>query len=266
MARRIAECGVPTTVWARRAEVTAAARGWALDVAASPAALGKVCDVVGICVFDAEGVEQVLFGPDGVVAGMAPGGVVTVHTTMSPEHVRAVAERAARSEVTVLDAPVSGGGAAAAAGGLLVMLAGPDEACIRAMPVLETFAETVIRLGPVGSAQLAKLLNNALLAAQVGLVDDALRIGLRYGLGGGLAEVVRKGSARGFAADLLIGVGSLDGLAAGQFGRAIRKDVRLLAESVQSHGPSSMLDMAEELSRRMAPADGGSRHERHTTR
>ena len=257
MARRIAERGVPTTVWARRAEVTDSARSWGLDVAISPAAVGKVCDVVGICVFDAEGVDQVLFGPDGVVAGMTPGGVVAVHTTVTPGQIRAVAERAARSRVTVLDAPVSGGGPAATAGGLLVMLAGPDKACNRAMPVLETFAKSVVRLGEVGNAQLAKLLNNALFAAQFGLVNDALRIGQRQGLGHGLTEVFRTGSARSFAVDVLTGAGSLDRLAGGQFGRAIGKDVALLAESLADDEPSALLNAAEELSRQMALARGG---------
>ena len=252
MARRIAERGVPTTVWARRAEVTDTARSWGLEVAASPAALGKSCDVVGICVFDAEGVDQVLFGRDGVATGMAPGGVVTVHTTVAPGYIRAVAERAAHSGVTVLDAPVSGGGPAATAGGLLVMLAGPDKACTRAMPVLETYAKRVVRLNAVGDAQLAKLLNNALLAAQVGLVNDALRIGRRHGVGHGLAEVLRTGSARSFAADLLTGAGSLDRLSSSGFGRTIGKDVRLLAESLTDDEPSALLAAAQELSSRIA--------------
>jgi 3-hydroxyisobutyrate dehydrogenase len=255
MARRIAEAGVPTTVWARRAEVAEAASEWGAEIAGSPAALGKASDVVGVCVFDAAGVEEVLFGPDGVVEGLAPGGVVTIHSTVSPAEIRAVAERASRSGISVLDAPVSGGGRAAAAGELLVMLAGPDEACDRAVPVLETYSRRVVRLGAVGTAQLAKLLNNTLLAAQIGLVDDALRIGEQHGLGPGLAEVLRTGSARGFAVDLLAGIGSVGALAKSQFGPTIAKDVRLLADTAGPAVPPALLiDVAEDLLGRMAAA------------
>jgi 3-hydroxyisobutyrate dehydrogenase-like beta-hydroxyacid dehydrogenase len=248
MARRIAAAGMPVTVWARRPAVAAGAAAWGAEIAASPAELGTACDAVAVCVFDADGVEQVLFGPRGVAAGMPAGGIVIVHSTVSPAEIQAIARRAEPFGITVLDAPVSGGPAAAAAGELLVMLAGPAAAADRALPVVKAYAGRVIRLGEVGTAQLAKLLNNALLAAQVALAHDALSLGARHGLGDGLLDVLRTGSARGFALDLFAQMGSVDALASSQFGPTIGKDVRLLADTLGPVGqPSALLTLAEDL-------------------
>lgn len=258
IARRIAAAGIPLTVWARRPEVAAAAAGWGARAAASPAELGAACDAVGVCVFDAAGVEEVLFGPQGVAEGMAAGGIVVVHSTVSPAQIRAIARRAEPYGIAVLDAPVSGGPPAAEAGELLVMLAGPSAAADQVLPLIGSYAGRVIRLGEVGTAQLAKLVNNALLAAQVALVQDALSLGAREGIGDGLLDVLRTGSARGFALDMFAQAGSVDVLARGPFGPAISKDVRLLAGTVGLPGqPSALLDLAGELVRQMSDEDSG---------
>ncbi|HEY4022908.1 MAG TPA: NAD(P)-dependent oxidoreductase [Pseudonocardiaceae bacterium] len=253
MARRIAQAGIPITVWARRPEVAAKASEWGAELTDSPAAVGAICDVLGICVFDAAGVDEVLFGPHGVLESAAPGTTILVHSTVSPADVRSFAQRAEPHDVIVLDAPVSGGPSAAAAGELLVLLGGPADARRRVEPVVDSYAGRVIHFPEVGSAQLAKLVNNTLLAAQMALVADAVRLGQRHGLGGELLDVLRAGSARGFAADLFANVGSLDRLARSAFAPTIGKDVRLL-QGVAEH-PSSMLDLAAELTRQLNVKD-----------
>jgi 3-hydroxyisobutyrate dehydrogenase-like beta-hydroxyacid dehydrogenase len=249
MARRIAEAAIPIIVWARRREVMTQASAWGARGAVSPAALGAACDIVCVCVFDAAGVEEVLFGSDGVVGSAAPGTVVLVHTTMSPSEIRRIAQRAARNDIIVLDAPVSGGPQAAEAGELLVLLGGPDAAAQRVRPVVETYAGRVIRFAEAGSAQLAKLLNNGLLAAQVALVADAVRLGRQAGLGDELFDVLRTGSARGFAVELLAGIGSIAQLARSQFAPTIGKDVRLLVDVTEPG--STMVDLAVDLTRQL---------------
>lgn len=249
MARRIAEAAIPITIWARRPEIVRQATEWGARAAASPAALGAACDVVCVCVFDAAGVEQVLFGPDGVVASAAPDTVVLVHTTMSPTDVRLTARRAAQHDVAVLDAPVSGGPQAAAAGELLVLLGGPAAVAEQVRPVIDAYACRVIRFADVGSAQLAKLLNNGLLAAQVALVADAVRLGQQAGLGEELFDVLRTGSARGFAVDLFAGVGSVARLARSQFAPTIGKDVQLLLDTAEAR--SALVDLAVDLTRQL---------------
>jgi 3-hydroxyisobutyrate dehydrogenase-like beta-hydroxyacid dehydrogenase len=269
MARRIARSGIPTTVWARRPGVAGQAAEWGARAAESPVALGAACDVVGVCVFDAAGVSEVLFGTGngagGVVGGMALGGVVTVHSTVSPAEIRAIARRAATHGVTVLDAPVSGGGLAADTGELLVLLGGPEAAANEAMPVIESYAGTVVRFAEVGSAQLAKLLNNSLLAAQVALVADAVHLGQLNGLGTELLEVLRAGSARSFALDLFARVGSVDGLARSSFGPAVGKDVRLLVDALgHADTGSALVDLAADLTSRIAAvSDGADSHAGH---
>jgi 3-hydroxyisobutyrate dehydrogenase-like beta-hydroxyacid dehydrogenase len=252
MARRIANSGIPTTVWARRAEIAEKAAEWGAEIAMSPAVVGAASDIVGVCVFEAADVTEVLFGPNGVVTGMAAGGIVTVHSTVSPTEIQDIAGRAEKHGITVLDAPVSGGPRAAEAGELLVMLAGPAQAVDRALPVIESYAGQVIRFADVGSAQLAKLFNNALLAAQVALVVDAVHLGQRNGLADGLLDVLRAGSARGFALELFAGIGSVDGLARSQFGPTIGKDVRLFVDAIDTTDqPSALVDLAADLTRRL---------------
>lgn len=248
IARRIQRSGTPVTVWARRPEVAAqAAAEWDAEIADSPASVGRSSDVVGICVFDAAGVEEVLFGPEGVADAMAEGGIVLVHTTVSPTQIRGFAELGEKRGIVVLDAPVSGGPAAAESGELLAMLAGPSTAVDRIMPVVRSFAGQVALLGDVGAASLAKLLNNTLLAAQVALVHEVLETGERNGVGDGLLDVLRAGSARSFAAELLAASGSLEALLSGQFGPTISKDVNLLAEELGRDKPwPTVLELARE--------------------
>jgi 3-hydroxyisobutyrate dehydrogenase-like beta-hydroxyacid dehydrogenase len=252
MAERIVASGLPTTVWARRPSSTTALVEKGASVAVSPAALGAACDVIGICVFDGAGVEEVMFGPDGVVAGMRAGGVVVVHSTVAPAQIAAIAEKAAAAGITVLDAPVSGGAPAAAEGELLVMLGGPADMCAKAMPVIGTYAGKVVWFARQGGAQLAKLLNNALLAAQVALVFDALQIGEQHGIGGSLADVLRAGSARSFALEIAAGAGSATALARSQFGPTVGKDVVLLGDAVAPASESVLLGTARVLLHQMA--------------
>src|SRR5947208_12130114 len=91
MARRIAEEGHPLTLWARRPESLEGFADTGVQTAATPAELGAVSDLVGICVVDDAGVEDVLLRPDGVFAGMAPGGAVLIHSTVHPDTCRRLA-------------------------------------------------------------------------------------------------------------------------------------------------------------------------------
>ena len=225
MAERILGAGIPLTVWARRPE---AASELGAHVAVSAKDLGSRCDVVGLCVFDADDVRDVMFGPDGVLTGMRPGGVVAVHSTIAPDDIRSIAARAARNGVTVLDAPVSGGPAVAEAGQLLVIVAGDRAAAGRATPMFESYAGTIVEFPQVGMGQTVKLINNALQAAQLGLVADAARVAARFGVEDGLFAALRAGSARGCAVDMFADLGSMPVLARTPFPQTVGKDVAIL--------------------------------------
>ena len=160
MATRLVDAGLPTTVLdllpARVGELTA--RG--ARAAASPAALARAADVVGICVRDDAEVRTVVFGDDGLLAGAAPGTVLALHGTTLLETVLAVGEAAAARGVGVVDACITGGAAGAAAGTLTTMVGGAPADVERARPALEAFSKAVVPTGPLGSGTVVKLCNN----------------------------------------------------------------------------------------------------------
>jgi 3-hydroxyisobutyrate dehydrogenase len=237
IARRIAEAGFPTTLWARRPGAVESFADTGAAIADSPAALAKASDVVFVCVVNDADVDEVVAGPDGVLTGLAEGGVVVVHSTVHPDTCRRLAERAAQQGVGLLDAPVSGGGAAAA-GRRLVVMAGGDAAVLESCrPIIETYGKPVLHLGPVGSGQVAKLLNNLLFAAGLSIAEGAYGLGRDLGVDlGSLGQVFANGSARSYAADTVGMMGARLEALADVAGALLRKDVGLLVELATAAG------------------------------
>lgn len=233
MAQRIIEQGVPTTLWARRERSLEPFAGTAA-VAADPVELGRASDVVGICVTDGAAVRDVTLGPRGVLAGMADGSVLALHSTIGTYECAEIADAAAARGVEVIDAPVSGGGAVAAAGRLTVYVGGTDDAVARARPVLETYGDPVLHMGALGSGLRTKLLNNALNSAHFALAHDALAIGALLGLDSGtLGEALRNGSGRSFSLEVFVGLGSFDAIA-DHVGPIMSKDIDLFERETES--------------------------------
>lgn len=247
MARRIIEAGFPVTLWARRAETLAPFAGTAAATAGSPAELGAAVDLACVCVLADGDVEQVVAGPAGLLAGMRPGGVIAVHSTVHPDTCAALADQAAGHGVTLIDAPVSGGAPAAQAGRLLVMAGGDAAAVERARPVFAAYGDPVVHVGPVGAGQRAKLINNLLLAANIGVAESAFKLAGGLGLDlGQLAVVLAHGSGASTGAGL-VGRADFDLRAmSGQVGPLLQKDVRILAGLAESAGvkPGTVLDAA----------------------
>jgi 3-hydroxyisobutyrate dehydrogenase len=248
MARRIVDAGYPLTVWARRPESVEPFAGTAAAVAPTPASLGAASDVVGICVVADADVEDVVLGADGVLAGMNPGGVVAVHSTVHPDTCRRLADRAAERGVAVVDAPVSGGGGAAAERQLLVMTGGEDEHVARCRPVFETFADPVIHLGPLGSGQMAKLLNNLVFTAQITMALDTFGFADRLGVDrAALAEVLAYGSGGSRVAAILAASG-FDTSGIRGAAPLLRKDVDIVLDVARARGaaePDAIVGLAE---------------------
>ena len=226
MAQRIIEQGVPTTLWARRSESLEPFVGTA-TVAADPFELGRASDVVGICVTDGAAVRDVTLGARGVVAGMADGSVLALHSTIGTDECSEIADAAAARGVHVIDAPVSGGGAAAAEGRLTVYVGGAEPAVARARPILETYGNPVLHMGALGSGLRTKLLNNALNAAHFALAHDAFALGAGFGLDPtALGEALRNGSGRSFSLEVFVGLRSFDAIA-DHVGPIMSKDIGL---------------------------------------
>lgn len=248
IARKIATSGYPTGLWARRADALEAFEDTGAAAAASPADLAAVSDLVGVCVRADADVEQVICGPDGVLAGMAEGGLIAVHSTVHPDTCRRLAQRAAEHGVALVDAPVSGGGSAAVEGQLLVMVGGDASAVARCRPVFESFGSPVLHLGPIGSGQIAKICNNLLMTANLAVAQSVLALGGDLGVNPEqLAEVVANGSGASFALGPLRRAGLTLERMGTVAGPLLQKDVRLLVDLATAAGttPGAALDAAD---------------------
>ena len=231
MAGRIIEAGFPTTLWARRPASLEPFADTAAKVAGTPAELAASSDLVCLCVVGDADVEEVAGGENGLLAGLKPGGVIAIHSTVHPNTCHELAKRAAAQGVSVIDAPVSGGAPAAAEGRLLVMIGGEADVVERCRPVFETYADPVVHLGDLGSGQTTKLLNNVLFTANLGTAAATLTLGKALGvLPDRLTDVISRGSGNSFALNVLDGdTGGLERLA-GLAGALLQKDVRLIVD------------------------------------
>ena len=227
MARRIVDGGFELTLWARRPASVEPYADTAAKVAATPAELGAASDLVCLCVVGDDDVKQVLDGDTGVLAGLAPGGIVAIHSTVHPDTCREIAKSAADKGISVIDAPVSGGAPAVAEGTLLVMVGGEESDVEKCRPVFATYADPIVHLGPLGSGQVTKILNNLLFTANLGSAMSTLELGESLGIPRDrLCEVVSRGSANSKAlGSIVVFGGSLDGLAP-HAGALLQKDVR----------------------------------------
>ena len=258
MARRIVDEGYPLTIWARRAETVEPFGDTAATVAAAPAELGAASDIVGICVVADADVEDVLLRPDGALAGMTPGGIVAIHSTIHPDTCRRIADHARERGVAIVDAPVSGGGGAAAGRKLLVMAGGDEEDVDRCRPVFETYGEPVIHLGPIGSGQMAKLLNNFVFTAQIAAALETYAFASGLGVDrGALAQVLANASG-GSRAAAILSFTDFDLSAIRQVAAPLlRKDVGLMLDVARSEGvpePSALVGLAQRALATLAAA------------
>jgi len=151
--------------------------------ATNPAEAARDAGVVLVVVVNAAQTAAVLFGPDGAVAAMAPGGVVVSSATMSPQEARGLAAQCAAAGVHYLDAPMSGGAARAAEGALTFMASGSKEAFARARPVLDAVARTVYELGDeAGIGASFKIVNQLLAGVHIAAACEAITLAKRLDL------------------------------------------------------------------------------------
>jgi 3-hydroxyisobutyrate dehydrogenase-like beta-hydroxyacid dehydrogenase len=236
MARRVIEDGFPTTLWGRRPETLKPFDGSGAACAADRRALGAASDVLCICVIGDADVDEVLRGDAGALAGMEAGGIVVIHSTVHPDTCRRL--QTDFPHLHFVDAPVSGGGHMAAAKALLVMVGGEDDAVARCRPVLDAFANPFVHLGRLGAGEAAKLLNNSLFTAQLGLAASAFSVAGALGVDpGALAEVLSNASGRSYAAEVVAGSGHSLSVIAELAGPLLAKDVGILADVVGQGRP-----------------------------
>uniref|UniRef100_UPI0040480F6D NAD(P)-dependent oxidoreductase n=1 Tax=Rheinheimera sp. TaxID=1869214 RepID=UPI0040480F6D len=197
MAGYLQQKGYQVTVYNR---TTAKAEKWAAQYggswAATPNAAAQGAELVFMCVGNDNDVRSVVYGEHGVLAAMQAGSVLIDHTTASAELARELATAAADKGVGFLDAPVSGGQAGAENGVLTVMIGGENADMAKAESAIMSFARCAKLLGPAGSGQLAKMVNQICIAGVVQGLAEALNFAQNAGLdAAAVVEVISQGAA-----------------------------------------------------------------------
>ena len=182
MAANLARAGFDLSVWNRTSEKASPVVALGARALATPRELGRASDVVVLCLTDSPQVESVLFGDDGLAQGLAPGSLVIDCSTISPVRAREFADRLRALGVSLVDAPVSGGSEGARLATLTIMVGGTVSDVARATPVLAAMGSSVTHLGPVGSGQWAKAVNQVMLAGVYLAVAEGVTLALKAGL------------------------------------------------------------------------------------
>jgi len=148
----------------------------------SPRAVAEASDVVFTMVGYPADVREVILGPDGVLGGLRPGGIVVDMTTSQPTLAAEIAEAAAAKGAQAIDAPVSGGDVGAREARLSIMVGGDAAAVAAVMPCFEAMGKTIVHQGGPGAGQHTKMVNQVVIASTMVGVCEGLLYGYRAGL------------------------------------------------------------------------------------
>jgi 3-hydroxyisobutyrate dehydrogenase len=195
--------GHEVTVFNRTA---AKAKEWADKfggkTAPTPKAAAEGQDFVMCCVGNDNDLRAVALGPDGAFAGMKKGATFVDHTTASAEVARELDAEATRLGFKFIDAPVSGGQAGAENGALTVMCGGKEDAFAGAEPVIAAYARMCRLLGPAGSGQLTKMVNQICIAGLVEGLAEGIHFAKKSGLDvQAVVDTISKGAAQSWQMD-----------------------------------------------------------------
>ncbi len=261
MAGHLQAAGHEVTVFNRtgvKAETWAADHGG--HVAATPREAAQGADVVFTMVGNDQDVRSVVYGDDGVLAGMAAGAVLVDHTTASADLARELEDRCGQLGVGFVDAPVSGGQAGAQNGRLTVMCGGESDAFDTVVPVVDAYAVAVTRLGPAGSGQLTKMVNQLCIAGVLQGLSEGIHLGLLAGLDiDAVVGVISKGAAGSWQME---NRGSTMAKGEFDFGFAVdwmRKDLGIALDQARALGASLPLAAMVDQWYAQVQARGGGR-------
>jgi 3-hydroxyisobutyrate dehydrogenase-like beta-hydroxyacid dehydrogenase len=243
MARHLATAGHTVTVYNR---TTAKAQAWVdangsngarVSMAETPALAATGAQIVFMCVGNDADLRSVVLGADGALAAMAPGSVLVDHTTASADVARELHAACAARGIGFIDAPVSGGQAGAENGALTVMCGGDQADFDRVAPVISAFAKSCRLLGPTGSGQLTKMVNQICIAGMVQGLAEGVAFAQKAGLNvDDVIDVISKGAAASWQMD-----NRARTMAAGEFefGFAVewmRKDLGIVLDEARRNG------------------------------
>ncbi|MEM1247094.1 MAG: NAD(P)-dependent oxidoreductase [Acidobacteriota bacterium] len=203
MAGHLKNAGHDVVVYNRTGEK---AQRWAEEyggtAAPTPAAAADGRHFVFLCVGDDPDVREVAFGADGCVGAMESGAVLVDHTTASADVAREVGAACEAAGLHFLDAPISGGQAGAENGALTVMCGGDEDTFGRALPVIDAYAKSINLIGPTGSGQMCKMVNQLCIAGLVQGLSEGIHFAQKSGLDvGKVISAISGGAAQSWQMD-----------------------------------------------------------------
>ncbi len=198
MAGHLQRAGYKVCVYNRTA---AKAADWVTEYggrsAESPAQAAEGADIVFACVGNDDDVREIVLGKNGAFAGMKDGAIFVDHTTASATLARELDQMTCPQGLAFLDAPVSGGQAGAENGRLTIMVGGQQEIFTQVDPILQCYAQKTKLLGPAGSGQLTKMVNQICIAGLVQALSEGINFAEAAGLDAcDVIDVISKGAAQ----------------------------------------------------------------------
>ena len=198
MAGHLKKNNFNTTVYNR---TTSVAEKWVSEFSgnfkSSPGEAALNADIVCICVGRDEDLISVMEGDDGIINNIKENTIIVDHTTASANIARKYYKQGKKSNFSFLDAPVSGGQAGAENGILSVMVGGDESQFNIAKPVMSSYGKTIELIGPAGSGQLAKMINQICIAGLVQGLSEAMAFGKKSNLDmEKVLQVISKGAAQ----------------------------------------------------------------------
>ncbi len=259
MAGHLVKAGYEVSVYNRTTEK---AKAWQKEfggqVGITPFEAANNADIVFVCVGNDDDVRTVVYGDEGALSGLKLGGILVDHTTASAELAREIDEAAKQQGKLFLDAPVSGGQAGAENGVLTVMVGGEPDTFEQAQPVMAAFARFSQLMGPAGSGQLAKMVNQICIAGVVQGLAEGFNFAEKVGLDPDkLVETISKGAAGSWQME-----NRYQTMFAGEydFGFAVdwmRKDLSIAFAEAQKNGiPLPMTKMVDGFYEEVQSAGG----------
>ena len=225
----------------------------------TPRDAARGAQFVFLCVGNDDDVRSVVYGENGVLAGMALGSILVDHTTTSAVLAREISEKCAEKGVSFVDAPVTGGESGAKQGALSVLCGGDDLTVNLIRPIVSAYASSITRIGPVGHGQLVKMVNQICIAGCVQGLAEALAFGQRSGIN---MEKVLSAIGSGAASSWQMnnrGMTMLEGKF--DFGFAVdwmRKDLGIVLDEASRNGASlPITSKVDELYSKVQEIGGG---------
>ncbi len=259
MAGRLIDAGYPLVVYDVNAAPVEALVGQGAQRGASPQDVASRSEVIITMLPDTPDVEQVVFGPQGILDGIRPGAIYIDMSTIAPKTAVRIGQTADERGFQALDAPVSGGDVGAQQGTLSIMVGGRAETFDAARPIFEVLGKNVVLCGDHGAGQIVKVCNQILVGVTIAGVAEALTLGARAGVDPAkIVQVLSAGLARCGVLENR-GQRMIEGdFAPGFRSRLHYKDMRIAVATGQDYGvPLPVAGLVHELFKELVVSGRG---------